>query len=124
MGSTVLIVDDHPQTLVVLEAALGKLAIDIIGARSAEEALIVIAELDLALLITDLRMKGMSGAELARRVRQGAHNQHVPILVISGVEPEDSTLAQAIALPNVHFIQKPYSGHVLRERIQALLPQL
>lgn len=124
MSVTVLTVDDHPQTLVVLEAALGALPLEIIGARSAEEALVVLAELDIALLITDLRMKGMSGADLARRVRLGAKNPHVPILVLSGVATDDPSLLQATALPNVHFIQKPYSVIELREIVRSLIPDL
>ena len=61
---TILIVDDEKNYLVVLEALLGPEGYEIVTSESAKEAIRLIRDSDLDLVITDMKMPGMSGMEL------------------------------------------------------------
>ena len=65
----VLIVDDQPRNLDVLEVMLADMGCTLIRATSADEALLCLVRNDFAALVLDIRMPGMSGIRLATLVR-------------------------------------------------------
>src|SRR5688572_20246096 len=70
MGSRILYVDDDRSTLVVFEAAFGD-ELEVLTAASGAEALELLARhRDVALLLTDQRMPGMTGTQLAETVHR------------------------------------------------------
>ena len=79
----ILIVDDQPRNLDVLEAMLGDTDCALIRATSAEEALLCLVRNEFAALVLDIKMPGMSGIELATLVKQRKRSQHVPILFLT-----------------------------------------
>jgi CheY-like chemotaxis protein len=118
--ATILIVDDHASSLVALECVLEQLEQDVVCAASGGDALDVVANKDVALIVTDLRMRDMSGAELITRVRHGGRNAHVPVIVFSGVDDDDPTLSQALQ-DGVEFLQKPCQPRSLLAHVRAKL---
>jgi response regulator RpfG family c-di-GMP phosphodiesterase len=64
---SILIVDDEPGNLVVLETVLDDPRYRLVRAQSADQALLALVEQQFALLILDIRLPGMSGFELAGR---------------------------------------------------------
>ncbi len=104
--AAILIVDDHHASLVALECVLEPLEQQIFCAESGGDALEVVANNDVALIVTDLRMKDMSGAELITRVRHGTRNARVPVIVFSGVDDQDPVLTQALQ-QDAEFVAKP-----------------
>lgn len=104
--AAILIVDDHHASLVALECVLEPLDQPILCAESGGDALEVVANNDVALIVTDLRMKDMSGAELITRVRHGTRNAGVPVIVFSGVDDHDPVLTQALQ-QDAEFVAKP-----------------
>src|SRR6188472_2699020 len=79
----VLIVDDEPRNLDVLEVMLQGIDCTLVRAGSADEALLCIIGHDFAALVIDIRMPGMNGIELAQMVKQRKRSQHVPILFLT-----------------------------------------
>jgi CheY-like chemotaxis protein len=75
----ILIVDDQPRNLDVLEVMLGDLDCQLVRATSPDEALLCLVRNDFAALVLDIRMPGMSGIELATLIKQRKRSQHVPI---------------------------------------------
>ncbi len=65
----ILIVDDEPKNLTVLETLLDDPSYRLVRAESADQALLSLVEEEFALLILDIRMPGMSGFELAQMIR-------------------------------------------------------
>ncbi|MEJ7713383.1 MAG: response regulator [Pyrinomonadaceae bacterium] len=100
----ILIVDDKPEIRSVLQDLLGpKYACCL--ASSAEEALELLAERQFDLVITDIRMGGLSGLDLVPRVLQGSPD--TVVLMISG----ESTIESAINAMRVgafDYIMKPF----------------
>src|SRR6185436_17737957 len=79
----VLIVDDHPRNLDVLEVMLADTGCSCVRATSADEALLCLVRNDFAALVLDIRMPGMGGIELATLIKQRKRSQHVPILFLT-----------------------------------------
>ena len=79
----ILIVDDQPRNLDVLEAMLDDLDCTLIRATSADEALLALVRHEFAALVLDIKMPGMSGIELAALIKQRKRSQHVPILFLT-----------------------------------------
>jgi response regulator RpfG family c-di-GMP phosphodiesterase len=118
---TLLIVDDYLPGLTALELLLESKMYRIVTARSGGDALNVLVEIDVALIVTDERMEDICGSELAARVRAGERNRTVPIVLLSGVDAEDAGVRRATALPGVTFAPKPVNGAWLRARVAELL---
>jgi CheY-like chemotaxis protein len=74
----ILIVDDQPRNLDVLEAMLDGLDCMFIRAGSADEALLALVRHDFAALVLDIKMPGMSGIDLAQLIKQRKRSRHVP----------------------------------------------
>lgn len=115
--ATVLVIDDHPSHRLALQATLGAMNESVVAVGSAREASAVLACIKVDLIITDLRMPEMSGAELASGLRQ----PRAPIILVSAADADDPDVRTATALPGVTFLQKPYSQTLLRQRIRTAL---
>jgi response regulator NasT len=107
---TILLVDDDPLLLEYIGAVLRQAGYDTVGAASAPEALQRIAEReaaqpesDFALALLDITMPGMSGLELARRLKD---HTEVPFMFLSSVDDAD-TARQAASHGAVGFLVKP-----------------
>jgi CheY-like chemotaxis protein len=66
----ILLVDDQPRNLEVLETILQSPAYRLIRATSGEEALLALMKEDYAAIVLDIQMPGMSGIELAQLIKQ------------------------------------------------------
>ena len=105
----VLIVDNQRSIRRSLHSSLGTLGlnIEILEATSGEEALLVFARQPLDLLITDARLAGISGVELALKLRQGSPNLKA-ILIASGLD--ENTRQQAIEARVDALLLKPVAA--------------
>ena len=77
----ILIVDDEPKNLTVLETILEDPGYRLVRADSAEEALLALVVEEFALLILDIRMPGMTGFELAQLIKERKKTARVPIIL-------------------------------------------
>jgi CheY-like chemotaxis protein len=87
----ILCVDDERISLMIRSRVLEKAGHDVIPARSASEALEILQSRPVDLVLTDLLMPGMNGADLAREVKR--QNPTLPVVLFSGVNelpPEHS----------------------------------
>jgi CheY-like chemotaxis protein len=80
---SVLVVDDHPDTGEVLSRLLQRRGYDAVAAQSGEEALARLAESLPSVIVLDVAMPGMNGAELLREIRADPRLKHVPVVVFS-----------------------------------------
>jgi CheY-like chemotaxis protein len=108
----ILVVDDDPEVREILAETLGEFGYAVAQASTGEEALPILAKRpDIGLLITDVRMPGMSGLELAERAR--ARDAALRVILISGY-----FLPQPIA---ARFLKKPFHMHELASAVRAEL---
>jgi len=102
----ILLVDDNPDNLVSIEAALEALNEEIVSARSGTEALRYLLESDFAAILLDVKMPDMDGFETAELIRSRKRSQHTPILFLTAYRNEEhlfrgTTLAQSISCSNL-----------------------
>lgn len=113
----VAIVDDDPDSRVLLAELLTQHQIETVALTSADEALrVTVRDRSVGLLITDLRMAPYDGLELIRKIRE-SERAELPIIIISG----DAEVPDAIAamhLSVVDFLLKPIDVGVLMELVR------
>ncbi len=106
MGDSILIVDDTPANLRLLEVLLGIRGYQIRTAPDAEEALRMIEELPPRLILLDLRLPGMDGLELTRRLRSRPETRAILIIAVTAQAMRGDEEA-AIAAGCDGFVTKP-----------------
>ncbi len=117
----VLVVDDIPENLFVIEKLLGELDIDVVTAQSGNEALRATLHNDFSLILLDIMMPGMSGIEVADMLKEDESTSDIPIIFITAMDKDESYEIRAYAKGAVDFIYKPFNKMVLLSKVRALL---
>jgi len=112
----ILLVDDTPENLVSLEAALEGLGQDLVLANSGMEALRYLLEDDFAAILLDVKMPEMDGFQTAELIRSRKRSRHTPILFLTGYK-SDEHLFRGYDLGAVDFLFKPIVPEVLRSKV-------
>ena len=107
MNEPILVVEDVPNILELLDVTLRFKGYPVITACNGEEALKIVPDRPPALVITDIMMPKMDGYTLAFNLRRNPKTSHIPIIFLSAtyVTPEDK--AFAMSLGAVRFMEKP-----------------
>ena len=113
MSQQILIVDDLPQNIRLLEAVLAPRGYDVVPAASGAEALEHVAAGGMGLVLLDILMPEMDGYEVCRRLRADPILAEVPILMLTALDDRDARLAGLEAGAD-DFITKPYDRAELR----------
>ena len=103
-GSRVLIADDEPNARRMLEILLRKLGCEVFSAADGKEALGILHETPMDLMITDLNMPGMNGLELLAALRQEGYS--FPVIVVTAFGTVENAVA-AMKLGAFDFIIRP-----------------
>ena len=116
----ILIIDDSYDITRVLRSAIFTLnpEIDVLVTPSAEEAMLEIIKADLDLIITDIRLPGISGLELLRKIRE--RHPDVKIVMMSGMDDRDLNEKALEAGANV-FLRKPIKMPIFLDTVSEIL---
>ncbi len=114
----VLVVDDNENILSAFREFLGKEHCSVISASGAEDALDVLAEERVSLVITDVRMRWQSGATLLMKIKQISPD--LPVIVITGY-PNLISEADIHHYGADYFFVKPLELDSLRSAVRACL---
>jgi CheY-like chemotaxis protein len=122
IASRIFVVDDDPDIVYVLKKGLLKNGFSVEGFTSSEEALLRFRSNghDFFLVVSDIRMPGLSGLQLARKVKE--INPDVKIVLMTSFEVKESEFSKVF--PSTHidaFIQKPIKIADLTNRILSLI---
>jgi PAS domain S-box-containing protein len=118
--TVILVVDDQPQNIELLEAHLVPQGYEIVTAASGEEALGKLSGHPIDLILLDVMMPGIDGIEVTRRVRQDNTYRRLPIILVTSLrEPEDRV--KGIEAGCDDFISKPFDKMELLVRVRSLL---
>lgn len=114
----ILIVDDEPRNLTVLETILDDPGYRLVRADSADQALLALMVEEFALLILDIRMPGMSGFELAKMIKERKKTARVPIIFLTAYYNEDQHVLEGYGTGAVDYLHKPVNPAVLRSKVE------
>ncbi|WP_438014032.1 PAS domain S-box protein [Sorangium sp. So ce315] len=115
--ASILLVDDHRPNLIALEAVLDPLRQRLVTAQSGEEALEHLTREEFALILMDVKMRGIDGFETAARVRGLDQARHTPIIFISGLPEDEDRLYRGYAQGAVDYVVKPFNPDILRAKV-------
>src|SRR4051794_14104656 len=113
----ILLVDDQEPNLVALESILEHLGLNLVKARSGEEALRQLLDTDFAVILLDIQMQGLDGFETAKLIRGRDRSRHTPIIFLTAHESSPFTPLQAYTLGAVDYLLKPLQPVILRAKV-------
>jgi hypothetical protein len=113
----ILMVDDTPDKLLALEAALGDMGEQVVRAESGREALRLVLRREFALILLDINMPGMDGFETAALIRQRKSSAHTPIIFITSFSTADVEVYRGYSLGAVDYLFTPVTPEVLRSKV-------
>jgi two-component system phosphate regulon response regulator PhoB len=120
MASTILVVEDEPEIRELLCFTLRRAGYDTTEAESAERALQLLDQAMPELALIDWMLPGISGVELAQRLRKDEFFSQLPIIMLTARSTEGDQL-KSFASGVDDYIIKPFSPRELVARIKALL---
>ena len=118
--SVVLVVDDLPQNVRLLEAYLIPQGYEIVRAANGEEALAKLTASQIDLILLDVMMPNIDGFEVTRRVRQNDKYRLLPIILVTALG-ETKDRVKGIEAGCDDFISKPVDKTELLARVKSLL---
>ena len=116
-GVAILLVDDHRENLIALEAVLEPLGERLVSAQSGDQALRALLHEDVAVILLDVRMPDMDGLETARIIRSRPSTRHIPIIFLTAQASDVEDIALAYATGAVDYVVKPFEPDVLRAKV-------
>ncbi|KPA95630.1 putative bifunctional diguanylate cyclase/phosphodiesterase [Pseudomonas asplenii] len=122
-SSVLLVVDDYPENLISMRALLERQDWQVVTAASGIEALTLLLEHEIDLVLLDVQMPGMDGFEVARLMRGSQRTRLTPIIFLTANEQSQDAVIKGYASGAVDYLFKPFNPDILKPKIQALLEQ-
>ncbi|AZE26374.1 MULTISPECIES: bifunctional diguanylate cyclase/phosphodiesterase [Pseudomonas] len=122
-SSVLLIVDDYPENLLSMRALLQRHDWQVMTAASGVEALGLLLEHDIDLVLLDVQMPEMDGFEVARLMRGSQRTRLTPIIFLTANEQSKDAVIKGYASGAVDYLFKPFDPQILKPKVQALLEQ-
>jgi len=117
----ILSVDDTPANLKAVRTLLARFDVEVIEARSGNEALAATLDHEFALILLDVSMPDMSGFEVANLLAQEPSTRETPIIFVSATYADEVHRLQGYHSGAVDYITKPLDERVLRSKVQVFL---
>jgi PAS domain S-box-containing protein len=119
--ANILLVDDEPRNLDVLESILESPERRLLRAGTAAEALLALVQRDITVIVLDVQMPCMSGFELARLIKQRKRSQHIPIIFLTAYYQEDKDVLSGYDVGAVDYLTKPVDPRILQSKINVFV---
>ncbi len=120
MTARVLIVDDIPTNVKLLEARLAAEYFEIVTAFSGAEALAICEEGGIDLVLLDVMMPEMDGFEVCRRLKANPRTYHIPVVMVTALD-QPSDRVHGLESGADDFLNKPVDDVQLMARVKSLV---
>jgi PAS domain S-box-containing protein len=118
---SILLVDDHVENLVALEALLTDLGQNLVRVESGLGALRLLLHQEFALIILDVDMPIMNGFETAALIRERERSRHTPIIFLTAINKTEQHVFKGYSLGAVDYLTKPFVPEVLLAKVSAFV---
>jgi len=119
--SRILIVDDHDENLLALEAVLTEPHYELVRATSGRDALREALRGDFAVILLDVAMPGMDGYETAALMRERERSRDTPIIFLTANNRSDTHIFRGYSVGAVDYIFKPFSPDILKSKVSVFV---
>jgi signal transduction histidine kinase len=117
----ILLVDDQLQRLLSYQTVLHDLGQNLISARSGTEALQLLMQHDIAIVLLDVSMPGLDGFETAALIHEHPRYERTPIIFVTGVHDTDMDRLRGYKLGAVDYVSIPVVPEILRSKVSVLV---
>lgn len=114
----ILMVDDHPENLLALEAVLSSPNYCLVSANSGKEALKCLLQQEFAVILLDVQMPGLNGFETAKLIRAREKTKHTPIIFITAISQDSENVQRGYSVGAIDYIFKPFHPETLKQKIE------
>jgi len=119
----VLVVDDEPHILLILDKVLQRYGCMVEKAECGESALNLLYSNLYDIVILDLMMPGISGIEVCRKIREDDRIKDTPVVILTA-DKNECDKEECLTLGISDYIAKPFSPKKIAERIEEILGKL
>ena len=116
----ILVVDDDPRNLKIMEAILLPLKYEVLKANNGEEALNIVNKIDVDLILLDVMMPIMDGYEVCRRLKANEATRLIPVVMVTALENIEHKI-RGIEAGADDFLTKPANKLEIRARTKSLV---
>ncbi len=120
MKPVILLVDDEADLVTLLRYNLERAGLEVLAALDGEEALTIVSERQVDLVLLDWMMPHMSGIEVCRQLRRKPATRNVPIIILTA-RAEEADRIRGLETGADDYVSKPFSTGELVARIHAVL---
>ena len=119
MTARVLVVDDVPANVKLLEARLSAEYFDVVTATNGIEALAICDKAECDIVLLDVMMPDMDGFEVCRRIKANRKTHHIPVVMVTALD-HPSDRVKGLSAGADDFLTKPVSDVALIARVRSL----
>src|SRR6201996_2600160 len=120
MTARILVVDDVPANVKLMEARLSAEYFDVITALSGQEALATCERAQCDIVLLDVMMPDMDGFEVCRRLKANPSTHHLPVIMVTALD-QASDRIRGLEAGADDFLTKPVSDVALVARVRSLV---
>lgn len=120
VGDTVLVVEDESDLLFTVTLSLELAGYRVVQATTGEEALVAVDDHRPDIVVLDLRLPGIDGWEVLRRLGDGSGRPRVPVVLLSA-QVDTATAARAVDLGCRAYLAKPFRPAELTRVLESVL---
>ena len=113
----ILLVDDEARNLDALEAILSDPGYRLLRAQNADSALHALLSNDVAAIVLDIKMPGVSGFELAKMIKDTKRFRDTPIVFLTAYMVEETDIIAGYGAGGVDYLTKPVNPQILRHKV-------
>ncbi|MDI1302075.1 MAG: response regulator [bacterium] len=117
----ILLVDDQQGNLLALEVLLDEFDATLVRAGSGNEALKIILNQKITLVLLDVQMPDMDGFEVARLMQQTSRSQSIPVIFVSAINLDVAHVLKGYECGAVDFLTKPIEPLILKSKVRIAL---
>jgi two-component system cell cycle response regulator len=119
MSARVLVVDDIPANVKLLEARLAAEYFDVVTAMSGADALAICERAECDVVLLDVMMPDMDGFEVCKRLKSNPATHHIPVVIVTALD-QPSDRVKGLQSGADEFLTKPVSDIALIARVRSL----
>ena len=117
----ILVVDDEPSSLIIMESVLEECGVEVFLAKSIDEARAALEAYDIALVYLDIVMPEMSGYQFAKEIHDRPESRYVPIIFVTAQEENNEEILKGYRAGVVDILRKPIEPEIVKSKTRVFL---
>ncbi|MCE7064679.1 response regulator [Dyadobacter sp. CY326] len=120
-NTKILLLDDREENLISLKAILNRADIEIYATTSANEALRIVWENEIAVALVDVQMPGMDGFEFAETLLSNPKTREILIVFVTAISKETTYAVRGLKTGAIDYLYKPLDPYITNAKVDSLI---